>query len=526
MLRHSSRRTAAIAVTNDSAPVELWCICQQPEGGRFMICCDVQGDGCKVWYHVDCVGLSKAQGKHMECNGETFICPECMSADVLSTNGVATPSSSAVQLPSYCVLSAPSFMWSDVEGADFVQQISSAYDTVVHWKRNLFLVPFGKVGKAFVQELARLFTAYGEGGALECIAIKAAMVMCSLLLQRPHRSAKARDFIASLAHCLDLWGKGEIQELLREGQVIQWRLATGRAHTNVFKVGDISCHFASRMLRGDVKAAIALLDSDDHSGAPMGLDTPLVSENPSWTVCDELLKKYPKGQPAHSAALKSLDGCSERFHPVIFEALDGALICNAALRTRGAAGPSGLDAFGWRRLCTSFQQASDDLCCSLALVARKLCTSCVDPDGIIALVACRLIALDKFPGVRPIGVGEVVRRIITKAVLSIVKLDVLEVAGSLQLCAGQDAGNEAAVHAMRAIFCDDSTEAVLLVDASNAFNCLNRQVALHNIQTLCPPLANILINTYRKNVPLFIDGRHIFSSEGTRVTPWQWPCTQ
>ena len=104
-----------------------------------------------------------------------------MSTVDLSTNGVATPSSSAVQLPSYCILSAPSFMWSDVEGADFVQRISSAYDTVVHWKRNLFLVPFGKVGKAFVQELARLFTAYGEGGALECIAIKAAMVMCSLL---------------------------------------------------------------------------------------------------------------------------------------------------------------------------------------------------------------------------------------------------------------------------------------------------------------------------------------------------------
>ena len=80
---------------------------------------------------------------------------------------------------------------------------------------------------------------------------------------------------------------------------------------------------------------------------------------------------------------------------------------------------------------------------------------------------------------------------------------------------------------MRAIFCDDSTEAVLLVDASNAFNCLNRQVALHNIQTLCPPLANILINTYRKDVPLFIDGRHIFLRRGLlRAIPWQWQCTR
>ena len=193
------------------------------------------------------------------------------------------------------------------------------------------------------------------------------MVMCSLLLQKPHRSAKTWDFIASLERCLDLWGKGEIQELLQEGQVIQRRLATGRAHTNDFKVEDISRHFASRMSHGDVKAAIALLDSDDRSGAPMGLDAPLVSEDPSWTVCDELLKKHIKGQPAHSAALKSLDGCGKRFHPVIFEALDGALIRNAALRTRGAAGPSGLDAFGWRRLCNSFQCASNDLCSSLAL---------------------------------------------------------------------------------------------------------------------------------------------------------------
>ena len=105
----------------------------------------------------------------------------------------------------------------------------------------------------------------------------------------------------------------------------------------------------------------------------------------------------------------------------------------------------------------------------------------MDPAGITALVAGRLIALDKCPGVRPIGVGEVVRRIISKAILSVVKFDILEAAGSFQLCAGQDAGNEAAVHAMREVFSDSSTEAMLLVDASNAFNNLNRQVTLHNM---------------------------------------------
>ena len=42
------------------------------------------------------------------------------------------------------------------------------------------------------------------------------------------------------------------------------------------------------------------------------------------------------------------------------------------------------------------------LCNRLASVARCLCTLYVDPAGITALVAGRLIALDKCPGVRPI----------------------------------------------------------------------------------------------------------------------------
>ena len=33
---------------------------------------------------------------------------------------------------------------------------------------------------------------------------------------------------------------------------------------------------------------------------------------------------------------------------------------------------------------------------------------------------------------------------------------------------------------------DEKTEAILLVDASNAFNSLNRATALRNIQTICP----------------------------------------
>ena len=53
------------------------------------------------------------------------------------------------------------------------------------------------------------------------------------------------------------------------------------------------------------------------------------------------------------------------------------------------------------------------------------------------------------------------------------------------------------------------------MDASNAFNTLNRQTALPNIQRLCPSLAIALINTYRAPSELYVDGDVLLSQEGT-----------
>jgi len=68
---------------------------------------------------------------------------------------------------------------------------------------------------------------------------------------------------------------------------------------------------------------------------------------------------------------------------------------------------------------------------------------------------------------------------------------------------------------MRQVFEDSQTEAVLLVDATNAFNCLNRQVALRNVLKLCPSIGTVLVNMYRMNADLYIDGTSLLSQEGT-----------
>ena len=55
---------------------------------------------------------------------------------------------------------------------------------------------------------------------------------------------------------------------------------------------------------------------------------------------------------------------------------------------------------------------------------------------------------------------------------------------------------EAACNAMRELFEEDESEAVLLVDATNGFNFLNRATALLNMRHLCPSFSVYLINAY------------------------------
>ena len=75
-------------------------------------------------------------------------------------------------------------------------------------------------------------------------------------------------------------------------------------------------------------------------------------------------------------------------------------------------------------------------------------------DSIRTLVVSHLIALDKCLGVRAIGIGETLCRVIGKAVCMATRLDATctLVCGSDQLCAGLQVGIEEAIHGMNKLF--------------------------------------------------------------------------
>ena len=52
---------------------------------------------------------------------------------------------------------------------------------------------------------------------------------------------------------------------------------------------------------------------------------------------------------------------------------------SVSLKTDGAAGPSGIYAVGWKRLLSSFQKESMDLCQAEAMLARRITATMSTP---------------------------------------------------------------------------------------------------------------------------------------------------
>ena len=169
------------------------------------------------------------------------------------------------------------------------------------------------------------------------------------------------------------------------------------------------------MMERKVKPALRLI-TDQERGGLLPLDSVTSSDDTTTkTVCDILMEKHPSPQPPFPSAICEPNETIHEPHSVHFDRIDGPLLQESVLRMDDAAGPSGIDTAGWKCLCTSFRSHSSDRWDAITFLAKRICTAFMDPKGLEAFVACRLIALDICPGVRPIGIGETLCHIIGKA---------------------------------------------------------------------------------------------------------------
>ena len=109
------------------------------------------------------------------------------------------------QLPTFQLMNTPVFSWGIHNAEDFSHALEATYSEVVHWRINSFKVPTGKTGKEFTNELSRLFLAFASASSMETVALRAAIVLPILLLQKPHRRSKAKEHVACLERRLRIW---------------------------------------------------------------------------------------------------------------------------------------------------------------------------------------------------------------------------------------------------------------------------------------------------------------------------------
>ena len=109
------------------------------------------------------------------------------------------------------------------------------------------------------------------------------------------------------------------------------------------------------------------------------------------------------------------------------------------------------------------------------------------------------------------------RSIAKLLIVKCVKIDLKILGGDQQLCMSQKGGIEHAIHSLRAALNSLNSadpEAILLIDAKNAFNILNRNRALRNIEKLCSsPIA--IVN----HQICFLRNTTLSRRYNTRLTP-------
>ena len=449
----------------------------------------LQCEECEIWVHKACLCMSDEEYEdHKATEDDEWFCDCCQ----LNRSNSVT--------------------WGTMFGEGYIRsELSGMYDEIITWSRNIFMLPRGKSGERFIKELTRLLYLFVNKTAWENLSLQLVHVFIPLMLQKPASTSKARDHAKYLLARLEKWTNGDLKGLLDEARVIQEKLKRRK------KADDSSRQkgFSRLMMVGKVGQAMKLINNED---SVVGVHTL------NRRIKSLLQEKHPEAQIPPADIL--LPVTAPKAQPVVFEEISAELVEKAALRVKGSGGPTHMDSDGWKHiLCSkSYGRLPFQLCGAIAEFANRLCTEEVNPECLNEFVACRLVPLNKGddkngnPGVRPVGVGEVLRRIVGKVVIGVIKDEIQEAAGPLQSCAGLESGIEASIHAVKKTWDEPTTEAVLLVDADNAFNRLNRKAAIHNIRQLCPPFHQYLKNTYQKSAKLIVNDSYtcdfIYSDEG------------
>ena len=334
-------------------------------------------------------------------------------------------------------------------------------------------------------------------------------MLAKCILANPPRGGRShwRDTLKLLQARIQRWKEGDLLGLWVEpsSSIKGLRSRSARSKSKPTSSESLRRSNATRARRavedGQYKKALQSLTS-------MGLAPP------SSDVFDEMLAKHPQSDPPPLSGMAP----SPSFH-VSPEEVVSAL---KSFPTGSAPGPSGLRANHLKEavFCSSPHHAHLTLQ-SLTSFVNLLCAGKAPQVIVPHLCGASLLPCKKKDGgLRPIAVGEVLRRLSSKCATRAVLPDALSILSPLQVGVGLPGRCDAVLHSVMSVLHDtnipSNNKFTLLVDFSNAFNSINRAAMFKEVRSRLPKITSWMECSYGSQPILLLDDRPIHNCCGVQ----------
>ena len=308
------------------------------------------------------------------------------------------------------------------------------FNRVISYSHPMHRPPSGHMGNTFITNQAKEWKlARTQVENSERVLIYAA---CILRKERGiNRSAAIK---RQITRRMDLWDAGKIAELAEE--IVRAEKAGESKGAAPEDDDAITRRFHPMLVDGRLRVAVRWATSRSSGGMLSPADTDSKKGRP---IINVLRDKHPDCRTPDLEKDK-LASFEEYLPPRDGTPLDcdQEIVQDVRNKFSDGVSPSSVDRLALKYWLLRYGKHSQVLREELAVWVEWLRNTAPPLAAYLALQTCRLVALDKQLGVRPVGIGEIWKQVIAKWALKVCGEDAKASCSSTNLCAGLEAGIE------------------------------------------------------------------------------------
>jgi hypothetical protein len=318
------------------------------------------------------------------------------------------------------------------------------------WVASSQLLPYNLPNVQWANRFLEALTSLWIGLVERCWNLEHLLVFQAVILCPVRGVARFHYVKPIIWGWLDAWDAGRHVALVKAVEEANLNVVGGGGGTRLRRENTTSMarKYHNMILCGKVRAAVRTVTNRDGGRAycPFNLDS-----KSGCPIINMLREKHPKSRVPSDEDFNEHPGapdCLESMPIYCFE----ECVAKVAARLSGGAGPCGIDAIilkNWL-LCHGIQ--SEHLRDGMATWVDCLSNSLPSYAGYPAVNTVCTVALNKTPGVQPLGIGESWMRLWLHCSHTKMKVAATNACGNTQLCAGLQSGIEANLHTIRAIW--------------------------------------------------------------------------